>query len=534
MVRVPACAHHRGMPVLTFDGARYRVQEGETALDALLRGGANVSFSCRRGSCQVCLLRTRGAVGDETRRGLREAMRAKGYFLPCVTRPTHDLDLEHADLSELFVRALVAEKRTLSSSVVELSLETEVAMSWRAGQYVNVRKSGGAVRSYSIASIAEEDYYLKIQVERVADGEVSRWLCDELAEGAELELRGPIGSMFYDAEMQGRPLLLVGSGTGLAPLSGLARDALRQGHTGDVFLYHGASDHQGLYLRSELADLQRSHPRFHYVPCVSREAAEIGGAAGRANEVAFSRHADATGWLVFLAGSPEVVHDARARAVAAGVRRADVHADPFEPSRPYQPNDSAKIAGIEPEPELWAALGQGPGLKALLEQFYAEVFADPRLAPFFHAVTKQRAIEKQYEFLAALFSGDQKYFGLDPFNAHHWMVISDELFDYREALMERVMRRRGLAEHLVRRWSRIHELFRRELVKATPRGLILAGVEQPAEGYTEETALIATVCDGCAAEVLEGARGRMHVRTGKFFCTHCSARKVGETLAPPP
>jgi len=521
------------MARITFDGARYPVREGETALEAMLRGGANVSFSCRRGSCQVCLLRTEGILGDEDRRGLREAMRAKGYFLPCVTRPTCDLDVARADLSELFVRAQVNAKRTLSRSVVALSLETETALAWQAGQYVNVRHPSGAVRSYSIASIAEEDYYLEIHVERVAGGAVSPWLCDELAAGDELEVQGPIGATSYDESMQGRTLLLLGTGTGLAPLIGIAREARRQGHTGEVFLYHGAVDHDGLYLRTELTEMARNDPRFHYVPCVSRETPEPLVVAGRATEVAFARHAEARGAVAFLCGSPEVVHDARVRAVGAGIARSDIHADPFEPSRPYQPNDSAKVDAIPPDPELWDVLGRGPGLTAILQDFYGRAFADPRLAPFFHNVTQQRAIEKQYEFLSSLFSGDRKYFGLNPFNAHHWMVISDELFDYRERLMEQVMRAHGLTDDHIRRWGRVHELFRREIVKSTPRGLILGGVEQQAEGYSEETALVATICDGCSSEMPEGTHGRMHVRTGKFFCTGCAARKVGQSIAPP-
>lgn len=519
------------MTRVTFEGARYPLHEGESVLDGMLRGGANLSFSCRRGSCQVCLLRaTHGEPGEQAQKGVREAMRARGYFLPCMARPSCDLHVEKPDLSELFVRAMVSKKETLAPDVVRLSLEPETNLTWRAGQYVNVRRADGLVRSYSIASVQSEDYFLELHVERI--GQMSRFLCDELAEGDEVEIQGPVGDCFYDPATRARPMLLIGTGTGLAPLVGIAREALLAGHEGEIFLHHGARTHEKLYMQDELRALAERFPNFHYVPSVSGEAPKPGVAAGRATDVAFARNGDLRGFVAFFCGKPEVVEAARIGSFRAGIDRRDVHADPFEPSHPYMPDDSKKLKAIPGDPELWKALGEGTGLNAILHDFYGRVYEDPRLAPFFHKVTKQRAIEKQYEFLAGLFTGEQKYFGLNPFNAHHWMVISDELFDYRERLMDECIRRYGLPEHLIRRWGAIHETFRRELVKSSARGLILGGVEQPVEGWSDEVTLIATICDGCGNEMLAGARGRMHVRTGQLFCEGCSARKVGMTIPP--
>lgn len=522
------------MARVTFEGCRYPLHEGERVLDALLRGGANVSFSCRRGSCQACLLRaTHGDPGDDARRTLRAAMRERGYFLPCLAKPREDLTVERPDLSELFVRVVVQEKTSLSRDVVRLRLEPETNLTWRAGQYVNVRRADGLVRSYSLASIPEEDYYLELHVRRIEGGAMSTFLFDDVRVGDELEIQGPVGTCFYDPATRARPLLLVGGGTGLAPLVGIARDALRQGHEGEVFLYHGARARDGLYLREELEALAASEPRLRFVACVSDADPGPGVERGLVTDVAFARHPDLSRFVVFLCGAPEMVHDARVRAYAAGASRADTHADPFEPARPYMPDDSAKLRSIPSEPEIWAALREGPGLSEILEDFYGKVYEDPRLAPFFHKITKKRAIEKQYEFLSSLFSGDWRYFGLNPFNAHHWMVISDELFDYREALFDAALRRYGLEERLIRRWGALHERFRRELVKGSPRGLIVNGVEMPVEGYTEETTIVGTVCDGCMSEMPPGTRGRMHVRTGELFCQSCSAREVGATVPPP-
>ncbi len=131
------------------------------------------------------------------------------------------------------------------------------------------------------------------------------------------------------------------------------------------------------------------------------------------------------------------------------------------------------------------------------------------------------------------FEGRREYFGLKPFNAHHWMIVSDELFDYREQLIEDVMRSHGLPEDAIRKWCGVHELFRREIVKATARGLIIDGVEGPAEQITEEPIEVASLCDGCEAEMPEGSVGRLNSRTGELFCARCAARRIGETFAPP-
>jgi hypothetical protein len=76
-----------------------------------------------------------------------------------------------------------------------------------------------------------------------------------------------------------------------------------------------------------------------------------------------------------------------------------------------------------------------------------------------------------------LFTGEKIFFGDRPRNAHHWMVISDELFDHREALMASVLRQHGLAAHLIERWQAIENSFRSDIVKTKPWVKVMAGVE---------------------------------------------------------
>lgn len=184
---------------------------------------------------------------------------------------------------------------------------------------------------------------------------------------------------------------------------------------------------------------------------------------------------------------------------------------------------SRKASGeLKPDPEMWTALEEGVLLNRILDDFYSRVYEDERLAPFFHGVTKQRAIEKQVLFLRQLFTGEKVYFGDRPRNAHHWMVISDELFDYREELMADTLRRHGLPEHLVQRWREVEERFRGDIVKDEPRKRKMGDVELPVDGYGETILEIGSICDGCAEEVDAGVSVRYHLRLGTIFCPSCT------------
>jgi NAD(P)H-flavin reductase/truncated hemoglobin YjbI len=512
------------MSEIIFEGASYEVRDGESVLDALLRGGANIEFSCRKGTCQVCMLQVLdGDPGDEATSRLRHDLAEAGMFLPCCAHPCEDLKTQRPDPALLFTPLHLYDKEWLSSRVCRLRFEPERNIAWRPGQFVNLRRDDGLMRSYSVASDPDYDYFLTLHVKLLPTGEMSGWLCDELEPGDVVDAQGPLGDCFYDPEHKERDILMLGTGSGLAPLVGIARQALRLGHTGEVVLVHGSRHADGLYLQDELRELEEKHDNFTYTPCLSREPVPEDVELGRVTDIAFERYSDLSGWICYFAGIPAMVYEARYGAVLAGVSRADIHADPFEFAHDFEPEDKEKLRAIEADPELWEALDHGDGLMEIIRAFYDIVFEDPRLSPFFHRVTKRRAIEKQYSFLRDLFTGERKYFGLRPFNAHHWMIISDELFDYREAIFEECVRDYGLDEHLVRRWNAIHELFRREIVKTKARGMIVDGVEQVREGYTAVTIEIPTVCDGCVGEVRLGESARMHNRTGELFCERCSS-----------
>lgn len=180
---------------------------------------------------------------------------------------------------------------------------------------------------------------------------------------------------------------------------------------------------------------------------------------------------------------------------------------------------------LAPDAEMWQALDHGRKLTEILRDFYKRVYADPALSVFFEGVTQERAVEKQYSFLRSIFTGERCYFGEHPKNAHHWMVISNALFDHREALMEQCLKAAAMPEALIDRWLAIEEVFRKSIVKEKAYGKMVGGTEVPFKGYGWLRLDVATLCDGCAAEIATNTSVAYHRRTGKVYCASCKTPK---------
>ncbi|MGH2910701.1 MAG: ferredoxin reductase [Solirubrobacteraceae bacterium] len=152
------------------------------------------------------------------------------------------------------VRELVRETERATTIVLDLP-------GWPghlAGQHVDVRLTAEdgyqAQRSYSIAS-APEAPRLELTVARVDDGEVSPYLVDELAEGDELELRGPVGGYFaWDDAMDG-PALLVAGGSGVVPLRAMLAHHATCGSAVQTRLVYSARSPEDVIYRDELEQL---------------------------------------------------------------------------------------------------------------------------------------------------------------------------------------------------------------------------------------------------------------------------------------
>jgi len=527
------------MTKFVYQGISCQCRPDETILDALLRQGIDIPFSCRNGICHVCLHRcVEGVIPEKANKGLLPVLRERGYFLPCKCTPTTEMVIEPPVTDDLYTPAVIYKKEMLSPDICQLLIEPASTPAYHAGQFINIRNPSGVVRSYSLASLPTQDYFLEIHVKRKKNGLMSNWLLDDSREGDEIEFQVPQGNCFYTPGNKKQNLLLIGTGTGLAPLVGIVRDALYQGHEGHIFLYHGTHSAEDLYWHKKMLAYCGKFPNFHYIACISGDHAPPGVLAGRAHQIALSCHEDLSTWKIFLAGLSEMVYAAELGAINAGAKQTDILSDPFiyKNIRKKKRKESAKPKNSkiieygtthpEPDHEMWLALGEGELLNEILRDFYDVVYKDVRLSPFFSGITKQRSIEKVYLFFKQLFSGEKVYIGDRPRNAHHWMVISNELFSYREEIMLGVLRKHGLSEHLVERWRKAEESFRMDIVKNEPIKKIVNGSELPLDGFGELTIEASTLCDSCNNEINAGETVHYHLRLGTTFCKDCHRKSV--------
>lgn len=319
------------MPKIHYDGTDFAVAQGETVLDCLLRNGVSISHSCKAGACQSCLVKgSAGPVSEVAQRGLKDTLRAQGYFLACSHQPVADLtvSLVGADHRR---PATITGLSPLNDSVLRVRLRTESPFYYYAGQFVSLFREDGLARSYSLASLPHEDE-MELHVRRISGGAFSEWLHGQAVTGTSVWLQGPSGNCFYVAGRPEEPLLLAGAGTGLAPLYGILRDALSQGHTGPIWLFHGAVNPGGLYLTDELKGLAGTHPNFHYVRSVLRDGESEDVEVGQLDQCILTRFPKLTGWKGYVCGDPALVNSLRKKLFLAGMASKAIYADPFIPS----------------------------------------------------------------------------------------------------------------------------------------------------------------------------------------------------------
>ena len=295
-------------------------------LDALLRSGLQLPYSCKSGVCGSCMMRAAPETPPPPRAqiGLKDSWRAQGYVLPCVCQPEGDL-LALPIGDEVRVAASIESVGRLSASVLRVGVQLDAPFDGRAGQFITLLRGDGLARSYSIASLSRPDS-LELHVRVIANGRMSQWLASggEVV-GVRVQVQGPSGECFYLGGREDQPLLLAGTGTGLAPLYGILRDALAQGHRGPIHLFHGALDRDGFYLEEELTALASQHANLVYTPT----AFATDGAIDR---VILGCHPGLAGWRVFLCGDPGVVQTCRKKIFLSGAALNDIHADAFQPS----------------------------------------------------------------------------------------------------------------------------------------------------------------------------------------------------------
>lgn len=308
------------MPELRVGDRHWPVVASSNLLDALNSAGVPVPYSCRAGSCHACLVRClSGEPLDALPQALDADKRKQGWRLACQCRVVEDLSIEVFDPLRDGRAARVVGVDWLSADVLRLRLESERPLRYRAGQHLVLWTSTGVARPYSLASLPGEDSFLEFHIDCHRPGafvDAARLLNvgDPIRLG---ELRG--GALQYDPDWQDRPLLLLAAGTGLGPLWGVLREALRHEHRGVIQLIHVAGNRAEHYLANELTDLASAHAQLYVHLTVEPQLTST-----LSDVRIVSRQT-----IALICGSPSSVELFGKRLFMAGLPRSQVLADVF-------------------------------------------------------------------------------------------------------------------------------------------------------------------------------------------------------------
>lgn len=324
------------MPVrVSYGNSQFEIEAQESVLDCLTRNRIAVPHACRSGVCQSCLMHAdEGHIPEAAQKDLQPAYKKQDMFLACQCRPESDMRVSLPEHGLIDTHAVITAKEMLNHNVMRVRLVTPTPYECEPGQYITLLNPEGVARSYSVANNPDTDHFIELHVRLLTGGVMSRFLI-EAEPGDSLTVRGPAGKCFYIAEdAQDYPLLLAGTGTGLAPLYGILRAALAQGHKGPIHLFHGVLNEPDLYLAAELRELAALHPTVRYTPCVLNGAEGTGYAGQIETAVLAAVPADKAATRLFLCGAPEFVNGMRRKAFLAGLASKHIFADPFLPAKP--------------------------------------------------------------------------------------------------------------------------------------------------------------------------------------------------------
>jgi len=295
----------------------FPVAPDRSVLEAALRANRWLPHACSQGTCGTCKIRVLcGEVdhgpADETI--LSACERDSGIALACQSKPLCDLTISPLNDagSDRPMRPLrdyagtVRELADIARGTRRLVIELDEPMEFDAGQYAElIVPSCGVARQYSMANPPSESRMLEFHV-RLTEGGIATegWIFNSLTVGDPVFLRGPLGQ-FGLVEAHPEPAILIGGGTGLAPLKSIVRHALDNDLLPAVRLYHGGRRSVDLYDVEYFRALEVSDPRFSYRPVLSEET--WSGAMGMVTDAVVDDYPSCRGYRAYLCGPPAMV-----------------------------------------------------------------------------------------------------------------------------------------------------------------------------------------------------------------------------------
>ena len=172
------------MAKITYSEQTYECRSDESVLQCLARHGVELSSSCRAGVCQTCMVvATDGIPPAAAQKGLKPQLQQQGYFLACICTPEQDLTFAKPDDTALpKITATVVDKLPLNDTILRLRIKPETPIDFHPGQFLNLHREDELIRSYSIASLPDEEN-IELHIELIENGRMSGWLHDDVAVG---------------------------------------------------------------------------------------------------------------------------------------------------------------------------------------------------------------------------------------------------------------------------------------------------------------------------------------------------------------
>ncbi len=326
-------------------GVAFEVAAGETILEAGIRQGIAMPYGCKDGTCGSCkCLKLSGTVRHRPYQSnaLNDEEALAGQVLACCAEPESDVLLSSRQVTAdgafpvKKLPARVGQMLRVSHDVMVLQLQVPASPAFRyhAGQYIEVLLKDGVRRAYSMATAPQTQDakrpVIELHVRHMSGGRFTDEAFSTLKEKDLLRLEGPFGSFYLRAS--DKPIILLASGTGFAPIKAMLQQLQAEGSRRPVTLYWGGRRPADLYGTGWLQAQQQAMPLLRYVPVISDAEPEDGwtGRTGFVHRAVLEDLPDLSDHQVYACGAPIVVDSARADHTRLGSLPPDeFYADSF-------------------------------------------------------------------------------------------------------------------------------------------------------------------------------------------------------------
>lgn len=335
-------------------GHEFVIKEGESVLDAAITQGVGLPYGCRNGACGRCageLVSGEVMYGEGALRGQALDIFKNGKTLFCQAKAKSDLAIKVREITksqdiEIKILPCRVEKMELLTHdimKIELKLPENERLQFLAGQYLEILLKDGKRRAFSIANAPHDDRVIELHIRHVPDGQFGDYVFDGMKEKTLLRIEGPRGS-YYLREDTNRPVILIGGGTGFAPLKGMLEHAIKTGFDMPMHLFCGVRAYRDLYMNDLVTSWIQKHEKLGYTPVLSEPEVSDNwrGETGFVHQVVVEAYPDLSSYDVYLSGPPPMVKAGMDAFYAAGLPESQIFSDSFEYS-----DDALKAMGIQ-------------------------------------------------------------------------------------------------------------------------------------------------------------------------------------------